>query len=231
VTVLTDDGELPIEAVSQGMISLMGWVGILLQRFYEIYGEDEDPARRPAVVLMDEIDAHLHPGWQRTLVKKLGKIFPNVQFIATTHSPLVVAGMEPDQVFHFARDEDGAVTQAPVGVEMLRGRTDQILTGDLFGLDTTVDPVTEHKMDRYRELLGSSHRSPEQEAEFLELRGILQARIPVTREKPVERQAQELLQALLQEQVGSLFPGVQSAVLERAEQVFQTLLKEHRKPS
>jgi len=54
ITVITDDGELPIEALSQGMTSLIGWVGILLQRMYEVYGTDEDPKQRHALVLMDE---------------------------------------------------------------------------------------------------------------------------------------------------------------------------------
>jgi hypothetical protein len=225
VTIETDDGELPLEAVSQGTTSLMGWVGILLQRFYEVYGDDEDPTRRPAVVLMDEIDAHLHPEWQRTLIAKLSRIFPNVQFIATTHSPLVVAGLEPEQVFRFVRGEDGRLARLPVDVEMLRGRADQILTGDLFGLKTTVDPVTGRKMDRYRDLLGKSRRTDEEESEIQELQGVLQASIPV-RETPPERRAQELLEALLQEQVGSLFPDVQAAVRERAARLFDSLARE-----
>jgi predicted ATPase len=225
VMIETDDGALPLEAVSQGTTSLMGWVGIVLQRFYEVYGDDEDPTQRPAVVLMDEIDAHLHPEWQRTLIQKLSRIFPNVQFIATTHSPLVVAGLQPEQVFRFARGEDGRVVQLTVDVEMLRGRADQILTGELFGLETTVDPVTGQKMDRYRDLLGKSPRTGDEESELQELQGVLQASIPV-RETPPERRAQELLEALLQEQVGHLFPGVQTAVMERATRLFDSLSKE-----
>ncbi|HSS76398.1 MAG TPA: AAA family ATPase [Thermoanaerobaculia bacterium] len=226
VTILTADGELPLEAVSQGTASLMGWVGILLQRLYEVFGDDEDPTQRSALVLIDEIDAHLHPGWQRTLVQKLSTLFPNVQFIATTHSPLIVAGMPPEQIFCFIREEEGRVVRMPVDAEMSLGRADQILTSDLFGLHTTVDPVTEGAMDRYRELLGKRERTPEEEEEFWPLHRVLQARIPVSRETPVERQAQELLQALLQEQVGDLFPEAQGDVLDRAEKLLMELQKQ-----
>jgi energy-coupling factor transporter ATP-binding protein EcfA2 len=231
IIVHTDDGDIPLEAVSQGMISLLGWVGVLLQRFYEVYGDedgDADPLQRYALVLMDEIDAHLHPTWQRTLVPKLEKIFPNAQFIATTHSPLVVAGMPPEQVFRFVRDEDGKVARLPVDADMTVGRADQILTGDLFGLATTLDPETEKAMCRYGELLGKSLRSEDEEREFQRLRAVLHTRIPVSGETPVERRAQDLLRALLRSQAGDLFPEAQKDLLNMARKLFQSLQKEQR---
>jgi len=226
VIVRTDDGDLPLEALSQGTISLMGWVGILLQRLFEIYSDDEDPTRRYALVLMDEIDAHLHPRWQQVVVGKLGKLFPNVQFIATTHSPLIVGGMTPNQVFRFARDEDGKVVRLPVEAEMIVGRADQLLTGDLFGLGTTIDSATQEKMGRYAALLGKSLRSEEEDQEFQRLQGILQARIPMSGETPVARRAQELLKSLLRVQAGNLFPETQAALLGAAERLFSSLQKQ-----
>jgi energy-coupling factor transporter ATP-binding protein EcfA2 len=190
VTVVTDDGELPFEMISQGTTSLIGWVGILLQRLYEIYPEQKDPKRCYALVLMDEIDAHLHPTWQQSLVEKLGEIFPNVQFIATTHSPLIVGGMPPEQVFRFARDEDGKVVELPVEREMMVGRADQILTGELFGLKTTLDSMTQSKMRRYQELLGKRARTKPEEAEFQDLRQTLRFRIPMSAETPAVRRSQ-----------------------------------------
>ena len=233
IIVRTDDGEIPLEAVSQGMISLMGWVGVLLQRFYEVYDDADgaDPRHRYALVLMDEIDAHLHPNWQRTLVPKLEKVFPNAQFIATTHSPLVVAGMQPEQVFRFARGADGKVARLPVEADMLAGRADQILTGDLFGLATTLAPVTEEVMRRYTELLGKSRRDEVEEREFQSLRPVLQARIPPSGETPVERRVQELLRDLLRSQAGDLFPDAQKNLLETARKLFQALQKEPRSTS
>lgn len=192
ITVITDDGPLPIEAISQGMTSLIGWVGILLQRLYEIYTEDDDPSQRFALVLMDEIDAHLHPAWQQSLVANLTKLFPNVQFIATTHSPLIVGGMLPEQVIRFARDEEGQVVQLKVEQDMTVGRADQILTGELFGLKTTLalDTVTHEELEKYKELLAKSERTPEQEAEFQRIRAILHSRMPMSGETRAERQDQ-----------------------------------------
>ena len=55
--------------------------------------------RQPAVCLIDEIDAHLHPKWQAKIVPALRSMFPNVQFISTTHSPYVIETVEPYQIF------------------------------------------------------------------------------------------------------------------------------------
>lgn len=192
ISIITDDGQLPIEAISQGMTSLIGWVGILLQRLYEIYGEDdEDPTQRFALVLMDEIDAHLHPAWQQSLVSQLSTIFPNVQFIATTHSPFIVGGMLPEQVIRFVRDETGQVVQLKVEQEMTVGRADQILTGELFGLKTTLslDVITQEELNKYKMLLGKN-RTLDEETEFQRIRRILHSRMPMSGETPGERESQ-----------------------------------------
>jgi len=226
VKVITDDGEVPIEAVSQGTASLIGWIGTLLKRLYEIYGQEEEPRKQYALVLMDEIDAHMHPKWQQSLVPSLTELFPNVQFIATTHSPLIVGGMPTEQVFRFARDENGKVIQLEIESDMTMGRTDQILTASLFGLETTLDKITQKEIEEYQKLLGKSSRTPDEEKEFQRLQHILEFKIPVPQETPVERRAQELLQALLLEQVGDNYPEVQQKVLEKAKQLFAELQAE-----
>ena len=109
VLVRTDDGLLPIEAVSQGTASLMGWVGFLVQRLYGVFPDAPRPCHEPAIVLVDEIDAHMHPEWQQRLVQRLSEEFPGIQFIVTTHSPLIVAGMPVEQVFRFDRNAAGEV--------------------------------------------------------------------------------------------------------------------------
>ena len=76
-------------------------------------GPDDEPlprvlAQTPGVVLIDELDVHLHPKWQRSVVETLRKVFPRVQFIGTTHSPLVVGEVEGNAV-HFLYWEGGKV--------------------------------------------------------------------------------------------------------------------------
>jgi hypothetical protein len=104
IEVRTKDSIVPIEAISQGTAAVMAWVGTLLERLYEVGGEDGRPEDWPALVLIDEIDAHMHPEWQRVLVERLRDLFPNVQVLATTHSPLIVGSMDPKGIMVARRD-------------------------------------------------------------------------------------------------------------------------------
>jgi predicted ATPase len=226
ITIITDDGELPIEALSQGMTSLIGWVGILLQRMYEVYGADKDPKQHYALVLMDEIDAHLHPAWQQTLIRNLGKIFPKVQFIATTHSPLIVSGMKPEQIIRFARDDNDKVVTYKVEEQMTIGRADQILASDLFGLQSTMtlNEDLEPLMDEYHKLLAKK-RDENEEARFRELRQTLKTRIPSVAETPAEQKAMGLIETLLQSEDDGKYSTVNERLLKQAEQLFDEVSK------
>jgi WD40 repeat protein/energy-coupling factor transporter ATP-binding protein EcfA2 len=217
VFVNTVDGLLPIEALSQGTGALIAWVSLIIQRLHDTAAEGEVPLQREAIVLVDELDAHLHPDWQQQLTFRLGSLFPGVQFVATTHSPLIVGGMKYRQVTALTR-EDGLVTKVQLAGdpdEEIRGRADQLLTGQLFGLTTSVDIETRHAVERYNELLGKD-RTPDEDALFHELQQVLEVRIPVSATTPAERRARELLDLLLRESVGSDLPEVRAHLLEKA---------------
>lgn len=200
VIVKTDNGiEMPLEALSQGTISLIGWLGVLLQRLYEVYDQDEDPTKRFALVLMDEIDAHMHPLWQRTLVNNLKEIFPNVQFIATTHSPLLIRGMPFQQVTRFVR-EGGKVTMPRLEPDMTFGYTDQLLTSMLFDLPAELDDTTERHKKRYYELFQKQDRTGF-EAEYEFLKQELMIRIPPRSATYQEKHEEQLKQASMLDQI------------------------------
>jgi WD40 repeat protein len=189
---------VPLEALSQGMTSLFGWVGVLCQRLKEtlqIPTQDPLPTRSYALVLIDELDAHMHPRWQQVVVERLKRVFPNVQFIASTHSPLIVGGLDPEEVDRFEIRE-GSVVKIELEPDMTLGRADQILTSDLFGLPSTFDSMTQALMQEYEVLLGRSQRTDEEKDRFAELERVLEQRIPAVPEKPVERRARELLDTL-----------------------------------
>ncbi len=69
---------------------MIAWVIDFASRMVDRYPDSPDPLAEPAVVLVDEIDLHLHPKWQRELIGFLTERFPNTQFIVTAHSPLIV---------------------------------------------------------------------------------------------------------------------------------------------
>jgi len=95
-------GRTPLEVrqLSDGERGTLALVLDLTRRLAQANPEMSDPARKAeAVVLIDEVDLHLHPKWQRQIVANLTVAFPRCQFIATTHSPQIVAAVEPEQVF------------------------------------------------------------------------------------------------------------------------------------
>jgi hypothetical protein len=217
VFVETVDGRLPIEALSQGTGALIGWVSFIIQRLHDTAAEDEVPLERGAIVLVDELDAHLHPDWQQQLTSRLGKLFPRAQFVGTTHSPLIVSGMHQRQVTALTR-QDGQVTKVQLPGDpgdVIRGRADQLLTGRLFGLTTSADNDTRRAVERYNALLGRD-RTPAEDAEFHELQDLLEVRVPVGATTPAEQRAQDLLRLLLLESAGPDMSAERERLLERA---------------
>lgn len=90
---------LDLRQLSDGERGMFALVLDLAKRLSQANPQLDNPIRDgSAIVLIDEIDLHLHPKWQRTVIKKLTDTFPSCQFIATTHSPQIIAAVEPEQV-------------------------------------------------------------------------------------------------------------------------------------
>ena len=90
---------LDVRQLSDGERGLLALVLDLARRLSQANPLLADPVKEgQAIVLIDELDLHLHPKWQRTIVEGLTRTFPNCQFIGTTHSPQIVAAVEPEQV-------------------------------------------------------------------------------------------------------------------------------------
>lgn len=101
----TKDGWFRYTDLGFGYQSTLAWVVDLCRRMFELYPESEDPLKEGAVVLVDEIDLHLHPKWQREVIGDLSTYFPNIQFIVTTHSPAVVQSMSDVNLYTLSRPE------------------------------------------------------------------------------------------------------------------------------
>lgn len=148
----TPYGWVGMRDLSLGYQTMVAWVVDLAARMFETYTNSKTPLRESAVVLVDEIDLHLHPRWQREITSYLDRLFPNVQFIVTAHSPLVVQGAGVTNVAVLRRKGDEVeILNDP---EAVRGwRVDQILTSDLFGLDSARPADIEKRLERQQELV------------------------------------------------------------------------------
>lgn len=117
-----------------------------------------------ALVIIDEIDAHLHPRWQRKLVTLTREQFPNIQMICSSHSPLLAGAVRQNELRVVERDpKTGCVTANPPPENMSGQKVEDILTSSLFALPTTRSPAAERKIKEYFSLFESRHRTVAEE--------------------------------------------------------------------
>lgn len=98
MVVVKSGKEFNVLQLSDGERTMLALLGDLSRRLSALNPGLANPNEGAGVVLIDEVDLHLHPGWQRELVANLEKTFPNCQFIISTHSPQVVGELLPESV-------------------------------------------------------------------------------------------------------------------------------------
>ena len=125
---------LTVNQLSGGELNLIAMIGDLARRMAIANPDSTKPLLGSGIVLIDEIDLHLHPKWQRTIVPKLLHVFPNCQFIISTHSPHVINSVQPDSLFLLKQTDTGIVADKPS--ESYGKNVDRVLE-DLMGLKTT----------------------------------------------------------------------------------------------
>ena len=120
---------------------------------FDRYPVSVNPLLEPAIVLVDEIDLHLHPKWQRKIFEYLSEKFPRTQFVVTAHSPLVVQSAPKDANIVVLRKEDDHVVIDNDVESVQSWRLDQILDSDLFGYIPTRGPEVIDWMNERESLL------------------------------------------------------------------------------
>lgn len=96
---------LALSQLSGGYRTMLALVADLARRMAQANPVLQDPLESEAIVLIDEIDLHLHPEWQQRVLSDLQRVFPNVQFIVSTHSPQVLSTVGPHQILHLVRHQ------------------------------------------------------------------------------------------------------------------------------
>lgn len=135
--------DVPLDRLSDGYRSVGGLVGDLVRRMIDAFPRSKNPMGAEGVVLVDEIDLHLHPTWQAAVVEQLRELFPNLQFIVASHSPFVAQdARRKDKIIVLQRDAGGVTASTSAGF-VTGWRADQILTSRLFGLQATRDASVE----------------------------------------------------------------------------------------
>ena len=157
------DGQVDLDRLSSGIQSSLLWIRFLALRMVHHYQFELGWQDKPAILLIDEIENHLHPTWQRRVIPALLEHFPSLQIFATSHSPFVVAGLKAGQVHLLNRDERGAVTADPNPEDIVGWTADEILRTMMGVADPTDDETASHAAE-LRQLRNEGPRpTPDQE--------------------------------------------------------------------
>ena len=165
ILVKTPYGTVPLSQLSFGYRTVFAWTVDIAWWLLQRNPGSSNPFHEPAIVIVDEIDLHLHPRWQRKIRYQLTKHFPKVQFIATAHSPIMAQSSLDANVAVVRQSGDHAVIlNDPVVVASWR--IDQLVTSELFGLASARSPELEKQEARRSELLEKADLSPDEQVEL-----------------------------------------------------------------
>ena len=154
--------------LSAGTQSTLLWIWALALEMANHYDWEKNWKSQPAILLIDEIENHLHPAWQRRVIPALLEHFPALQIFATTHSPLVVAGLEKGQV-HLLSNESGEVVATTNERDVIGWTMDEILM-TIMGVDEPTDKLTSDRTNRLRQLRSKEELTSAEETELNQLR-------------------------------------------------------------
>ena len=166
-----------------------------------LYEPDFDLDNLSGIFIIDELEQHLHPKWQREIVGILSEQFPNVQFICSTHTPICALGLsdlERSWLFKAAYvNNHSDVKRFNLQEEFKGYRADQILTSDIFGLPDTRSVYIEKRLEKYRNiyLINKSERTDQDEQQLREIEEELK-HLPMWDDKKEKKQRERLIELL-----------------------------------
>ena len=193
---LADFGaSISLEELSDGYQSIVALIADILNVMLKTWPTAD---KSQGIVLIDEIDVHLHPRWKIEIVNRLRRVFPRVQFVVTTHDPLCLLGTRSGEVHVLHRDATSSRVVA-TQFDVPPGTTaDKILTGFWFGLPSTMDRGTLKLLEDYYELM-RARQTAANRRRLRDLETELRGRLGNFTDTSVDRMAQSVAAEILRE--------------------------------
>jgi|GEM_PF-654428 len=158
--------KVPATWLSQGYQSTIAWIADLIGQMYLDIGEAIPLEDMEGMVLIDELDLHLHPTWQVRLVPVLKRVFPRMQFIVTTHSPMLLPALERHEIVMLRLNENGdVVAEAPPASPKLM--TGSEIYSSFFNIQKLYPSDLGDELRRYTYLSSDPTRTDEEDTEML----------------------------------------------------------------
>ena len=142
---------LNFSQLPDGVRNTVGWIADYMMREDHLNWDPRLEGKRPGLLLLDEIDAHLHPLWQRLLLPAMRKALPDVQIVVTSHSPFVISSCPNSRVHVLKLDQQGrAYAEPPVDSPI--GESVTTTLKEIFGVDSRFDVRTERELNEWNDL-------------------------------------------------------------------------------
>lgn len=165
-------GAIPINSLSLGYKTMLSWAVDLALRLLQSNPSSESPLEESAIVIVDEIDLHLHPKWQRDLRNFLCTHFPNVQFICTAHSVFMAQAAENDNIVVLKKEDDHVVIINDP--QITEGwRIDQLATSEVIGVPSARSPNVSAMIEERRVLLSKRKKSKSDQERLIEIDDVI----------------------------------------------------------
>jgi energy-coupling factor transporter ATP-binding protein EcfA2 len=146
---MIDGLRTPLRYLPDGLRSLLAWIGDVLRRLDRLEKPaDVDGRLLPIIILLDEIEVHLHPSWQRAVLPVAQRLFPNAQIIVSTHSPFVVQSADDAVVIRLGPGGELLETQGPQ-----IGRSYRVVLEEILGYSGTYDTETDKELHDFELLV------------------------------------------------------------------------------
>jgi energy-coupling factor transporter ATP-binding protein EcfA2 len=140
--------DVPLRALSDGFRSYIGWLGDLLYQMNAAAPPGFRLQDVAGIALVDEVDLLLHPSWQRLVVPAISRALPRIQFVFTTHSPIVTGTLQAGNILVCREDrETGTSSVKRLSAEVFGLSSEQVLLSSYFEMDTTRAREADHTLE------------------------------------------------------------------------------------
>ncbi len=193
----TVDGIIPLEQLSDGYQNMAAWIGDLLFRITETFRDYKKPLEARGILLIDEVDLHLHPKWQRKLYDFISSKLPNFQVVATTHSPLTAQQTDTGELFALKRNDNNVVEIIPFVGSPKSLLVNQLLMTPVFGLETDESYEVQQAKEEYELLKSKGDNLNIEDKEKLKVvKRKLKSKLPKRESPESSKKELELLQKI-----------------------------------
>ena len=153
VTATINDQDVELDVLPDGLKSIISWIADLLMRMDRLPWVDDTPVlQRHFLLLLDEIEVHLHPAWQRKVLPTVQGLFPNAQVFISTHSPFIIASADDAWIYPLYEGENGGSTVIGRPLPSMVGNSYATVLRDALGIDAEFAPQIEEQLNAFYEL-------------------------------------------------------------------------------